>query len=171
MCKTRFCIFEILNFMPVKKVILFFALGLISFATYSQQNSTSAADISSVKPELPEALKMKEVEFDFGKIPQGKPVHHSFEVLNAGIVPLNISNVVASCGCTTPEWEKDSPVAPGATSQINIGYNAAAEGVFHKSITITYNNNQTKVIQIKGEVWKAPATSAPENKGLSDLKN
>lgn len=157
--------------MRVKKVILFFALGLISFTSFSQQQSTSVADGVSVKPVPPEILSMKEVEYDFGKIPQGKPVHHSFEVLNAGIVPLNISNVVASCGCTTPEWEKDSPVAPGTTSQINIGYNAAAEGVFHKTITITYNDNQTKVIQIKGEVWKAPATSAPENKGLSDLKN
>ena len=28
-----------------------------------------------------------------------------------------------------------------------------------------------KLITIKGEVWKTPATSAPENKGLDNLKN
>jgi len=156
----------------MKKVILFFGLGLISIAGYSQQQVTPAVDGNNAKTEQPSAIiSIKEEEFDFGKIPQGKPVHHAFEVTNTGIIPLKISNVVASCGCTTPEWEKDEVIAPGASTQINVGYNAAAEGVFNKNITITYNDNQTKQIKIKGEVWKSPATSAPENKGLSDLKD
>ena len=48
------------------------------------------------------------------------------------------------------------PIAPGATAKIKVGYNAAAEGDFEKSITITYNRTQTKQIKIKGTVWKAP---------------
>ena len=54
-------------------------------------------------------------------------------------------------------------MAIGASSSIKVGYNAAAEGTFTKSITITYNETQTKVITIKGEVWKTPAASAPNN--------
>ena len=50
-------------------------------------------------------------------------------------------------------------------------YNAAAEGVFTKTITIYYNDNQSKVITIKGEVWKTPNASAPENNSINDLKN
>ena len=118
-----------------------------------------------------ELLTLKETEFDFGKIPQGKPVTHIFEVLNSSKVPLNISDVHASCGCTTPEWEKDKVVAPGEKTKITVGYNAAAEGPFTKFITVTYNGAQSKQITIKGEVWKTPGSSAPENKGLNDLKN
>ena len=116
-------------------------------------------------------LTLKETEFNFGKIPQGKPVTHVFHVDNKGKDSLRIVNVQASCGCTTPSWEKDKAVASGAGTDITVGYNAAAEGAFTKFITITYNGTQTKQITITGEVWKTPATSAPENKGLNDLKN
>jgi Protein of unknown function (DUF1573) len=118
-----------------------------------------------------EMLTLKETEFDFGKIPQGKPVVHIFEVTNKSNVPLKITNINASCGCTTPEWEKDKVVAPGGNTKITVGYNAAAEGPFTKFITVTYNDTQSKQITIKGEVWKTPGSSAPENKGVNDLKN
>jgi Protein of unknown function (DUF1573). len=118
-----------------------------------------------------EMLTLKETEFNFGKIPQGKPVTHVFEVTNKSNVPLKIANVNASCGCTTPEWEKEKTVAPGEKTNITVGYNAAAEGPFTKFITVTYNDSQSKQITIKGEVWKTPGSSAPENKGLNDLKN
>lgn len=116
-------------------------------------------------------LMLKEKEFNFGKIPQGKPVTHEFEVMNTGKTELTIANVQASCGCTTPEWERDKPIPPGGTTKIKVGYNAASEGAFTKSITVTYGESLSKQILIKGEVWKTPATSAPENKGLEDLKN
>ena len=118
-----------------------------------------------------ELLTLKETEFDFGKIPQGKPVTHIFEVTNKSNVPLKIANINASCGCTTPEWEKDKVVAPGENTKITVGYNAAAEGPFTKFITVTYNDTQSKQLTIKGEVWKTPGSSAPENKGINDLKN
>src|SRR6187455_102709 len=89
-----------------------------------------------------EVLSVKETEFNFGTIPQGKPVYHFFEVTNTGKDPMVISNVQTSCGCTTPEWSKE-PIAPGATAIIKVGYNAAAEGFFEKPITITYNGTQT----------------------------
>jgi hypothetical protein len=118
-----------------------------------------------------EMLTLKETEFDFGKIPQGKPVTHVFEVTNKSNIALKITQVNASCGCTTPTWEKDKTVAPGEKTNVTVGYNAAAEGPFTKFITVSYNDTQSKQITIKGEVWKTPGSSAPENKGLNDLKN
>jgi len=118
-----------------------------------------------------ESLLLKENEFDFGKIPQGRPVTHIFEVTNNGKDSLRIVTVQASCGCTTPEWEREKVQAPGEKTKITVGYNAASEGPFTKSITITYNGTLTKQITIKGEVWKTPVTSAPENKGLETLKD
>lgn len=62
-------------------------------------------------------------------------------------------------------------IAPGETAIITVGYNAASEGPFTKPVTITYNGTHTKVLNIKGEVWKTPATPAPASEGVSDLKN
>ena len=118
-----------------------------------------------------DVLVLKELEFDFGKIPQGKPVTHVFEVINNGKDSLKIGNVQASCGCTTPEWDRDKVQAPGQKTVITVGYNAAAEGPFTKYITIVYNGNLNKQITIKGDVWKTPVSSAPENKELRNLNN
>lgn len=141
------------------KKFLLFAFGFVALVTAKAQTATTA----------PEVLSLKETVFDFGKIPQGKPVYHVFEIVNKGDKPLKLDNVAASCGCTTPEWSREE-IAPGASAIIKVGYNAAAEGPFDKPVTITYNSNQTKVINIKGEVWKAPAGAAPTNTSLSFLK-
>jgi Protein of unknown function (DUF1573) len=129
----------------------------------------TASPADSAKPSE-ESLRLKETEFDFGKIPQGKPVTHVFEFTNTGTIPFSLDNVQASCGCTTPVWNKDT-VAPGATAQITVGYNAQNEGPFAKPVTITYNGNQVKQITIKGDVWKTPVTSAPQNTSVNSLKN
>ncbi|HUQ66989.1 MAG TPA: DUF1573 domain-containing protein [Flavitalea sp.] len=115
-----------------------------------------------------EVLDVKETSFDFGKIPQGRPVTHNFEILNKSNKPLMIDNVEASCGCTTPEWSQE-PVAPGATSLIKVGFNASSEGKFQKTITIYYGD-KVKGLKITGEVYPMPTTSAPPNASLSTLK-
>jgi len=97
---------------------------------------TTATFATAVVPE--DILVLKETEYDFGKIPQGKPVTHVFDIRNKSNDVLKIGNVVASCGCTTPEWEKDKPVAPGTGTSITVGYNASAEGPFNKQFTHTY---------------------------------
>jgi hypothetical protein len=139
----------------MKKIFILF-FSLLSISALKAQNAT-------------DAIELKEVEYDFGKIPQGKPVYHSFEVINKTTAPLKLENVTASCGCTTPEWNRE-PIAASSADKIKVGYNAAAEGYFEKFITVTYNGNQTKQIKIKGTVWKAPAGSAPANASVNFLK-
>lgn len=165
----------------MKKISTLFIASLIAFSMQAQVAATSKnisetisipstiTTGSIVAPE--ESLGLKETEFDFGKIPQGKPVTHIFDVENIGKDSLKISNVQASCGCTTPDWIKNKVEAPKEKTIITVGYNAAGEGTFNKTITITYNGNKTKQIIIKGEVWKTPATSAPENTVLANLKD
>lgn len=158
------------------KQIIALLLGTCTFAIVNAQTSVTTAPAPATTSvttiaQADEMLTLKEAEFDFGKIPQGKPVTHVFEVTNNSKVALNIVNVSASCGCTTPEWEKDKVVKPGEKTNITVGYNAAAVGPFTKFITVSYNDSQTKQITIKGEVWQTPGSSAPENKGLNDLKN
>ena len=151
----------------MNRIITFFSFLLVTASVNAQVTTNTIA----VAP-TDDILILKEMEYDFGKIPQGKPVTHIFDVMNKSKdSTLRITNVAASCGCTTPEWEKDKAVAPGTGTKITVGYNAAAEGPFNKTITISYNNAQARIITIKGEVWKTPLASAPENKGLNDIKN
>ena len=141
----------------MKKVLL---LALTTLLITGLKAQTTAA---------PEVLDFKEAEYDFGKIPQGKPVYHYFEIVNKGATPLKLDNVSASCGCTTPEWDKE-PIPAGGKARIKVGYNAATEGHFEKFITVQYNGSGTKQIKIKGDVWKAPQGAAPANASIQLLK-
>lgn len=145
----------------MKKLLVFTLLFSVAFA---KAQTTPATD----KP-VKETISLKQLGHDFGKIPQGRPVTHVFEVTNIGTEPLRIENVQASCGCTTPEWSYE-PVKPGATTSIKVGYNSAAEGQFQKAVTIIYNGGLTKTLQISGEVYKTAATSAPVNSSIALLK-
>jgi hypothetical protein len=150
------------------KKILFLVPALLALTLVKAQNAQPI--ITPVqKPAATEVLQLKETEHDFGKIPQNKPVYYYFEIVNLSDLPLKLDNVQASCGCTTPEWNKE-PIAAGGSDKIKVGYNAASEGYFEKFITITYNGNQSKQIKIKGTVWKAPAGSAPANASVQFLK-
>ena len=146
----------------LKRIIV---LMLLTGAVYTSNAQTVAEN----KP-VEETIVLKEKGFDFGKIPQGRPVHHVFEVVNKSKAPVILENVLPSCGCTTPEWSKE-PIQPGATSTIKVGYNAMAEGKFNKSITIQLAGGQTQVLVITGEVYHTPATPAPLNSSLALLKN
>ena len=164
----------------MKKIFTFLCGSAFAFTGTAQTQTISSVHTATAQATVipaadstktaAESISLKETEFNFGKIPQGKPVTHIFEFTNTSTVPLSLDNVQASCGCTTPEWNKDI-VAPGATSKIMVGYNAQNEGPFAKPVTITFNGNQVKQIIIKGEVWKTPVTSAPENTSVNSLKN
>jgi len=135
------------------------------------KNTTTKYAVENTEPSATaDNLVLRETEFDFGKIPQGKPVTHIFEFTNTGTTPLALENVQASCGCTTPVWNRDT-VNAGNSSQIKVGYNAANEGPFNKTIIVYWNGGQSKQITIKGEVWQTPVTSAPLNNSLITLKN
>lgn len=155
----------------MNRILLFFSFLLVSFSLKAQDKTASpnapVVEQSNIKPEV---LVFKESEFDFGKIPQGKPVNHTFTFINKGTEPVALENVHASCGCTTPQWTKDT-IPPGGSSQIKVGFNSAAEGDFARPITVTYNGTSIKQLIIKGEVWKTPVTSAPENSALNKLKH
>ena len=143
----------------MKKILFTLFAVCAAFFVMAQQTVTP----------LPETIQMSETTYNFGKIAQGKPVTHNFVITNTGKEPLKLDNVQASCGCTTPEWSRDA-IAPGKSTTIKVGYNAAAEGVFEKAITIYYNSGQVKQITIKGNVWKTPDQSAPANDALSIFK-
>ncbi len=107
-------------------------------------------------------INFKETSYDFGTISEedGK-VTHVFEFTNDGTSDLVLTNVKASCGCTTPQWSRE-PIAPKTKGTITVTYRAAGRpGAFTKSITVSSNADR-KVLIIKGNV-------TPKGKKVEDV--
>ena len=108
-------------------------------------------------------ITFEKTEHDFGKIhEEDGRVSVVFAFKNEGMAPLVLSNVRASCGCTTPTWTKE-PVEPGQSGSITVTYNPNGRpGRFQKTVTITSNATEaTKRVYIKGEV--IPKQAKPVN--------
>jgi hypothetical protein len=133
----------------MKKILLFAFAIAFSAVIYAQQEGPTISWTTTVH--------------DFGVFKEEAGLQTAkFEFVNTGNAPLFITNVKASCGCTTPEWTKE-PVQPGAKGYVTATYNPANRpGKFNKSITVTTNEFQpTSVIRIEGEVIPKPVETAP----------
>lgn len=103
-----------------------------------------------------------EMVHDFGSFKEADGLQKTtFSFTNNGTQPLVLSNVRASCGCTTPKWTRE-PVAPGQKGSIEVTYNPKNRpGSFNKSITINSNaENPTVVLRITGQVEQREKTLA-----------
>lgn len=135
-----------------------FLLMLVSMLAFTQLNAQSVTiakpgepEKTVVNPNAPKATFDKLVN-DFGEIPQGIPKAAEFKLTNEGKEPLIIQSARASCGCTNLQYSQE-PILPGKTSIIAATYNAAAAGMFTKTITVTTNADPNPVVlQIKGTV-------------------
>ena len=93
---------------------------------------------------------------DFGDIAYNIPKTAEFVLTNAGKEPLIISSAKASCGCTNLKYASE-PILPGKTTVVSATYNAAAQGVFTKTVTVVTNADANPVVlQIKGNVLPKP---------------
>jgi len=98
--------------------------------------------------------------YDFGKIKQNVPAVYTFEITNKTDKPLVIENAHASCGCTTPEYQKE-PIAPGKTAKLKVQYNAANLAHFDKAVFVKFAGvDEEKTLGITGEVLAADAFDA-----------
>lgn len=158
----------------MKQVLTITGIFLLSFTLSAQtgheghNHGTQQTTAAVPTQEKAEQISFKHLSYDFGKIPQGKPVYYEFEIVNVSNEPVKLDNVTATCGCTTPEWTREA-IPAGASSKIKVGYNAVAEGAFEKYITVNYAG-AFKQIKISGVVWRAPEGAAPLNASVQFLK-
>jgi hypothetical protein len=124
----------------------------------SNTQSIQAADPSTLG-----SFQFNEIEYDFGTIDEGKVVEHDFTFTNTGQAPLVISNVQASCGCTSPDWTK-TPIKPGENGFVKVVFDSKSKaGVQSPTVSITANTqpNVTR-LRLKGTVnSKNSAAAAP----------
>ena len=120
----------------------------------------NAQSVTPVDPNSLAAFEFENIEYDFGTINEGVVVEHLFEFTNSGQAPLVISNVQASCGCTSPDWTK-TPVKPGDTGFVKVVFNSTAKsGVQSPTVTIQANTSPGVTrLRLKGTVNQTTASS------------
>jgi hypothetical protein len=143
----------------MKKIL--FGLTLVAAVSVTNVNAqgpgVANAPVSAVSAKAP-VISFPADKYEFGAVPQGTPVTHVFSFKNTGAVPLVLTSVSASCGCTTPEWPRE-PIAPNATAKITVTYNAATAGEFTKTVTVVSNASVPQtILTIHGDV--KPAATA-----------
>jgi len=101
------------------------------------------------------SIEIGSKEYDAGAVSEEKiaNLQHTFTIKNAGLQPLRISRVQASCGCTVVEY--DSVIAPGATGTIKPSVKLEGfSGAITKTVTIHSNDSAQPqlVLYIKATV-------------------
>lgn len=120
-----------------------FSLLLLCVGVAVAQQGAKKAVISST-----------EVDHDFGTIKEkGGKVTHTFIIKNIGNAPLVLTRVVASCGCTTPEYNTE-PIAPGQEGKLVVSFDPAGRpGQFLKTIAVYSNGRDgAYTLRVKGVV-------------------
>ncbi len=131
-------------------VLAFFYAGMLMSCNSKEKRQQEHEEINS---KLPVITLLEEAEYDFGTVREGDIVEQRFNFRNEGSLPLVISNVTASCGCTTPEWPRD-PVSPGKEGSILVKFNTKGKpGSQVKTISVYANTNPPVVeLKLKGQV-------------------
>ena len=152
--KPHICIFINSKIFKMKKIILLLVLPLFAVLQLNAQTAQPAA-ATPVNPNAPVA-KWDKLVTDFGEIAFNVPKTAEFTLINAGKEPLIISSARASCGCTNLKYSQE-PILPGKSSVVSATYNAASQGVFTKTVTVTTNADPNPVVlMIKGTVLPNP---------------
>lgn len=119
----------------MKKLVLMILFMTIGITMVSAQNQAE--------------FKFDQITINVGTFPASSPVKKAvFTFTNVGNGPLVINEVIASCGCTIPKYDR-RPIAPGQKGSIEITYNGQGKftGHFKKSITIK-SNARTEMTRI-----------------------
>jgi len=128
---------------------------IISIFCFFSFTSILHAQTDTLAVEFKATVSFTDTIHDFGTITFGEDAIYSFEFTNTSEVPLEITEVKSTCGCTIPE-APTTAIAPGATSKITVKYNTRRSGIFEKGVTVYSNAGEPILLKIKGEVTQNP---------------
>ncbi len=125
----------------------------------AQQQNTPAARAATGGP----VAQVLEPSFNFGTKWAGETLDHTFQIRNVGNAPLQIVQVRPSCGCTIA-GHYPTTIAPGQSGSFPFKLRTARfRDRFTKTINITTNDPNNKVIRLTltGEAKQYVETQPP----------
>jgi len=155
----------------MKKVVLALSLAFVIVFVSCKENASSKINAANVEvaAERDEAAKnlpvmsFEKSEHDFGTIEQGTPQETIFKFTNTGNAPLIITNATSTCGCTVPEYPKNTPIAPGDSGEMLVKFNGSGQNQVTKTVTVSANTEKgSEILRIKAFVNpKAGVSTSP----------
>jgi len=145
----------------MKKTLLLLGFCGIFFGSRAQTAVTGQGNVigqgntpaSEVKSNA--GISFDKLAHNFGNIIEGQIATYDFQFKNNGKEPLQLTQVKASCGCTTPKYPTTA-IMPGDTASVRAEYNSAGRpGTFSKNIFINSNAGDI-TLTISGNVVKEP---------------
>lgn len=142
--------------------IFLFSLFLLTACNNSSDEKTLSTDLvtnpkSATQPsdKMP-VLTFDKTEHDFGTILQGERVSYTFHFTNTGNMPLIISNVKTSCGCTIGDFSR-APVEPGKQGTIKATYDSKGhQGMQTRTLTVVSNTIPNQLVLRLKAMVKTP---------------
>lgn len=152
------------------KAILIVIIFAISIAACNQADKktkdvqkTGTKQEGSVKNPLEDSSNFTTMQWldstfhDFGKVEEGQVVDVAFRFKNTGNKPLIITNVFASCGCTSIPEKPKEPYAQGQEGIIKARFDSKnMAGERHKEVYVSANTKgtTTHILTFRVEVVK-----------------
>ncbi len=153
----------------MKRIVFAFAIvGSLLVSTSCKEKASSkivadnletANERDAVAKNLP-VMSFEKSEHDFGTIIEGTAQETVFKFTNTGNAPLIITDAKSSCGCTVPQYPKNTPIAPGASGELLVKFNGSGKNQVTKTVTVTANTQKgSELLRIKAFV--TPKDQAP----------
>lgn len=148
----------------MKKIALLFVC-IMTFSSIGCNESASkkvdqekAAQTESKTSTTTAAMSFDKSTHDFGTIKEGETVQTTFTFTNIGQTDLIIVDARGSCGCTVPNYPKNTPIAPGATGEIIVSFDSSNKpNMQQKTVTISANTSSGReTLRIKAMVTPDP---------------
>ena len=148
----------------MKKIPLFYLCALFFIAIGCNESASKkvdqqkAAKSSTETPVSTAAMTFNKTVHDFGTINEGETVQTTFTFTNTGKSDLIIVDARGSCGCTVPNYPKNTPIAPGATGEILVSFDSSNKpNMQQKTVTISANTQSGReTLRIKAMVSPDP---------------
>lgn len=151
----------------MKKAIIFCIASTVIFFTACQEGAAKKVTSSAAAPTTTAstaktsgvpAMTFDKTSHDFGTITEGEKVTTTFGFTNTGDADLIIVDARGSCGCTVPQYPKNTPIAPGETGSIVVSFDSSNKpGVQQKSVTLSANTaSGREMLRIKSNVTPDP---------------
>ena len=145
----------------MKKVLMALSLVAVVSAFSCKEKASNkindanvelAAERDTQAKNLP-VMTFENREHDFGTIVAGTPQETTFRFTNTGNAPLIITDAKSSCGCTVPEYPKNTPISPGESGEMLVKFNGSGQNQVIKTITVTANTEKnSEILRIKAFV-------------------
>jgi len=148
----------------MKKIRLFYLCTLLCVAIGCNESASKKVDQQKAAKSPPEApvstaaMTFNKTVHDFGTIKEGETVQTTFTFTNTGKSDLIIVDARGSCGCTVPNYPKNTPIAPGATGEILVSFDSSNKpNMQQKTVNISANTQSGReTLRIKAMVSPDP---------------